>query len=62
MSVVVEKRYGRAVLIEGMHHPDRLLATYNRAAQESNARGGELLALWSDELLDRIGARPLVGG
>jgi hypothetical protein len=45
-----------------MHHPDRLLATYNRAAQESNARGGELLALWSDELLDRIGARPLVGG
>lgn len=60
MSVVVEKRYGRAVLIEGMHHPDRLLATYNRAAKEANGHGGETLALWSDELLERIGATALV--
>ena len=60
MAVVVERRYGRAVLIEGMRRPERLLATYNRAARESMRRGGEPLALWSDELIERVGATPLV--
>jgi hypothetical protein len=60
MAVIVEKRYGRAVLIEGMRRPERLLATYNRAAAERNERGAEKLALWSPELLERLGAQALV--
>lgn len=52
MSVTVEQRYGRAVLIECMLEPDRLLATYNVAAT-SGAR-------WSDELIARLGAQPIV--
>lgn len=60
MAVVVEKRYGRATLIEGMRRPERLLATYNVAAKESAARGGERSASWSEDLLARVGAVPLI--
>jgi hypothetical protein len=59
MAVIVEKRFGRAVLIEGMRDPPRLLATYNEAAKEANAKGGEKLALWSPDLLERLGAGSL---
>jgi hypothetical protein len=59
MAVVVEKRYGRPTLIEGMRHPERLLATYNAAAAESNARGNAPMAMWSDDLLARVGATPI---
>lgn len=52
MAVVVEKRFGRAVLIQGMRRPDRLLATYDQAATGEGAR-------WSEALLHRLGAEPL---
>jgi hypothetical protein len=57
MAVIVEKRYGRTRLIECMLDPRELLASYNRAATEINAGGKEKLALWSPELMQRIGLR-----
>lgn len=56
MAVLVEKREGRAKLIACMSDPRRLLATYNRVAAELNQKGNPTLALWSNELLTRIGA------
>jgi hypothetical protein len=57
MAVVVERRYGRATLIECMQDPRELLARYDDAAAQSNRAGGKRLARWSPELLRRIGAR-----
>lgn len=56
MATIVEKRYSRAALIECMIDPRELLARYNAAAAELNQHGSEKLALWSPELLSRIGA------
>jgi hypothetical protein len=56
MAVIVEKRYSRATLIDCMVDPRELLARYNSAAGELNHTGEEQLALWSPELLARIGA------
>jgi len=57
MSVVIEKRYGRAKLIECMTDPRELLVTYNQAAAEHNrTHSDDQLALWSPELLQAIGA------
>jgi hypothetical protein len=36
--------------------PAQAAATYNRAAAQLNAKGAEQLALWSPELLEKIGA------
>lgn len=47
---------GRRALVECMPDPRKLLAAYNRAAAELNAKGEKLLALWSPELLAKIGA------
>ncbi|MCI0586500.1 MAG: hypothetical protein L0323_06635 [Planctomycetes bacterium] len=58
MAVLVEKRFGRAILVEGMRHPARLLATYNPVAEERRARG-EGIATWSPEFLRRLGAEPI---
>ncbi|MHB8217331.1 MAG: DUF5700 domain-containing putative Zn-dependent protease [Candidatus Sulfotelmatobacter sp.] len=57
MAVIIEKRYGRKRLIECMLDPRELLASYNRAAKEINGDGKEKLALWSPELMQRIGVR-----
>ncbi|MCL4812662.1 MAG: hypothetical protein KJ061_09265 [Vicinamibacteraceae bacterium] len=57
MAVVVERRYGREALIATMLDPRLLLARYNTAAAELNARGGEQMALWSPRLLERIGVQ-----
>jgi hypothetical protein len=57
MSVVIEKRYGRKRLIDCMLDPRELLASYNRAATEMNASAKEKLALWSPELMQKIGLR-----
>jgi Putative zinc dependent peptidase (DUF5700) len=51
MAVLVEKRYGRAALIECMLDRRLLLARYNQAAEELNASGTDHLALWSPEVL-----------
>jgi len=56
MAVVVEKRYARATLIDCMIDPRELLARYNSAAIELNHSQTEQLALWSPELLNKIGA------
>jgi hypothetical protein len=51
MAVMVEKRFGRQVLIECMLDPRQLLARYNRAAAEHS---GEKFPLWEPELLQKI--------
>ncbi|HXM64075.1 MAG TPA: DUF5700 domain-containing putative Zn-dependent protease [Terriglobales bacterium] len=55
MAVVVEHRYGRKVLIDCMLDPRELLAHYNQAAKEINEHAPAKLALWSPELLQKIG-------
>jgi len=54
MAVIVEKRFGRKVLIDCMLDPRELLARYNQAATEINEHGPKKLALWSPELLQKI--------
>ena len=57
MAVVIEKRDGRKALVACMADPRRLLAAYDRAAAEINATAQRPLALWSGELLKKIGAQ-----
>jgi len=61
MATMVEKRFGRKVLIDCMLDPRELLVRYNQAAEERNRADGEKLALWSPELMQKIGVR-LAGG
>lgn len=57
MAVMVEKRFGRARLIECMKDPRLLLRDYNLAAVEaSGAEGvGKQPALWSPEIMKALG-------
>lgn len=57
MAVVVERQYGRSVLITCMLDPRQLLARFNAAAGQLSAQRGEQLALWSPRLLQQIGGR-----
>jgi hypothetical protein len=57
MAVMVEKRYGRAALIECMEDPRKLLGRYNLAAAAYNATHEDHLERWSQELLDAVGDR-----
>jgi hypothetical protein len=50
MSVVIEKEFGRAKLIECFCDQRKLLATYNEAAAKSDRP----VALWSKSLLDAL--------
>lgn len=62
MGQMVEKRFGRTVLIECMSDPRQLLARYNQAAAEQNAAGKEeKLPLWSPELLKAVGVDTATG-
>ena len=56
MAVIVERRFGRAILIKTMLDPRQLLVLYNQAAVEQNTTGTERLSLWSEELLKQVGA------
>jgi Putative zinc dependent peptidase (DUF5700) len=66
MAVIVEKRYGRATLIDCMRDRRLLLVRYNAAAQEMNrhqpstsqqsALGAQALALWPAEILQETQA------
>ena len=47
MSVLIEKTYGRAKLIQCMCDQRLLLSTYNRAAAKYNRTASKQLALWS---------------
>lgn len=52
MSVLIEKTYGRAKLIECMCDQRELLPTYNRAAAKYNRTARTPLALWSAAITD----------
>lgn len=54
MSVMIEKTYGRAKLIECICDQRKLLPTYNKAAAKYNRRAREPLALWSESLIKSI--------
>jgi len=54
MSVLIEKIYGRATLIESFCDQRKLLLTYNRAAEKYNRKSRKTLALWSTSLIDRL--------
>lgn len=54
MSVLIEKTYGRAKLIECMCDRRKLLATYNKAAAKHNRTTREPLSLWSVSLIKNI--------
>lgn len=59
MAAVIEKQFGRTVLVKCMTDLQRLMPTYNRAAVVLNRKGGEPLALWSQELVNAIeGKKP----
>ncbi len=61
MAVIVEKRYGRNVLIDCMLDPRELLARYNRPPRRLTIAATRTLALWSPELLQKIGAHTADG-
>ena len=50
MSVVIEKEFGRAKLIECFCDQRKLLATYNEAAAKHNQGSTKPVALWSKSL------------
>ena len=54
MSVLIEKTYGRARLVECMCDQRKLLSTYNQAATEYNRTAREPLALWSSPLVEAV--------
>jgi hypothetical protein len=54
MSVVIEKTYGRAKLIEVFCDQRKLLPTYNEAARKLNHNSDKPLALWSKAIVDVI--------
>jgi hypothetical protein len=54
MSVLIEKTYGRAALIESFCDQRKLLMTYNRAAEKYNRTARKPLSLWSKSLVDRF--------
>jgi hypothetical protein len=56
MAVMVERRYGRTVLIRAMLDYRCLLALYNQAAAEQNAAGKQQLPLWSATVLSHVDA------
>jgi hypothetical protein len=63
MGSMVEKRFGRAVLVECMADPRQLLAKYNQAASEENRTGKEgKLPLWSSDLLLAVGVQTAEAG
>lgn len=56
MGAEVERRFGRAALLECMGDPRRLLARYNEVAGAPAAAGAERLPRWSAELLAAVAA------
>ena len=58
MSVVIEKTFGRARLLECICDQRKLLPTYNSAVASYNKQSGEHLTTWSPTLLEALQARP----
>jgi putative zinc-dependent peptidase DUF5700 len=57
MAVTIEKEFGRAVLIDCMTNPRKLMETYNHAAAEQNKKNGEQLAVWSVDLIKAVSTK-----
>jgi putative zinc-dependent peptidase DUF5700 len=57
MAVTIERRYGRAVLIQCMKDPRLLLDKYNEAAADYNRTHPDTLRRWSPELVRAIAGR-----
>ena len=58
MAVMVEKRFGRKVLIDCMLDPRDLLSRYNQAATEINEHDPKKLPLWSSNMLQKFRTSP----
>lgn len=56
VDTVIEKALGREVLIDAMCHPQKLLATYSRAADLYERGTGEKLPRWSARLVELVSA------
>jgi hypothetical protein len=54
MSVLIEKTFGRAKLIECICDQRKLLPTYNKAAAKHNRTSRELVATWSAAVINGI--------
>ena len=54
MSVLIEKTFGRAKLIESFCDQRQLFSVYNEAAEKHNLTAEKPLALWSRSLVDGI--------
>lgn len=54
MSVVLEKTFGRAKLIECFCDQRKLLTTYNEAAAKHNSSSPKPLPLWSKSIVDAL--------
>ncbi|HZN00032.1 MAG TPA: DUF5700 domain-containing putative Zn-dependent protease [Pyrinomonadaceae bacterium] len=54
MSVLIEKTFGRAKLIECTCDQRKLFSTYNQAAEKHNRTSREPLAVWSNTLINGI--------
>lgn len=54
MSVLIEKTFGRAKLIECFCDQRKLLPTYNQAAEKHNRNSREKLALWSNSVANGL--------
>lgn len=54
MSVVIEKTFGRAKLIECFCDQRKLLSTYNEAAAKYNRSAANPLPLWSKSIVDAL--------
>ena len=54
MAATVEKAYGRPALFDCLCEPQKLLATYNRAAQERGRASSDHIAIWSPALLEAL--------
>jgi len=54
MSVVIEKTFGRAKLIECFCDQRKLLETYNEAAAKYNSTAAKPLPLWSKSIVDAL--------
>ncbi|HEX8272134.1 MAG TPA: DUF5700 domain-containing putative Zn-dependent protease [Longimicrobiaceae bacterium] len=56
MAATVERQLGRERLVALLCDPRAFLADYNRGARAENRTATQPLPLWSDELVQRIGA------
>jgi hypothetical protein len=57
MSVLIEKTFGRAKLLECICDQRKLLATYNRAAAKHNRNARQPLVVWSEAVIKGIKTR-----